>query len=64
MRTRFVSKSWLLGGRTQPRLHPAAGTMRTGDTAPGQLNGQGLNAFGAEWAVLSPSGDKIEGGTS
>jgi predicted lipoprotein with Yx(FWY)xxD motif len=35
-----------------------------GDTTPGQLNGQGLNAFGAEWAVLSPSGDKIEGGTS
>jgi predicted lipoprotein with Yx(FWY)xxD motif len=35
-----------------------------GDTAPGQLNGQGLNAFGAGWAVLSPSGDKIEGGTS
>jgi predicted lipoprotein with Yx(FWY)xxD motif len=35
-----------------------------GDSAPGQLNGQGLNAFGAEWAVLSPAGDKIEGGTS
>jgi predicted lipoprotein with Yx(FWY)xxD motif len=35
-----------------------------GDTAAGQLNGQGLNAFGAGWDVLSPSGNKIEGGSS
>jgi predicted lipoprotein with Yx(FWY)xxD motif len=35
-----------------------------GDTAGGQLNGQGLNAFGAGWDVLSPSGNKIEGGSS
>jgi hypothetical protein len=35
-----------------------------GDTAAGQLNGQGLNAFGAGWDVLSPSGSKIEGGSS
>jgi predicted lipoprotein with Yx(FWY)xxD motif len=35
-----------------------------GDTAGGQLNGQGLNAFGAGWDVLSPSGSKIEGGSS
>jgi predicted lipoprotein with Yx(FWY)xxD motif len=35
-----------------------------GDTAAGQLNGQGLNAFGGGWDVLSPSGNKIEGGSS
>ena len=35
-----------------------------GDTAAGQLNGQGLNAFGGGWDVLSPSGNKIEGGGS
>ena len=33
------------------------------DTAPGQTLGQGLNQFGAGWDVLSPSGDKIEGGS-
>jgi predicted lipoprotein with Yx(FWY)xxD motif len=36
----------------------------SGDTAAGQLNGQGINAFGAVWDVLSPSGDKIAGGSS
>jgi predicted lipoprotein with Yx(FWY)xxD motif len=33
------------------------------DTAPGQILGQGLNQFGAGWDVLSPSGNKIEGGS-
>jgi len=32
------------------------------DTAPGQTKGEGLNQFGAGWDVVSPSGDKIEGG--
>jgi predicted lipoprotein with Yx(FWY)xxD motif len=36
----------------------------SGDSAAGQLNGQGLNAFGGGWDVLSPSGNKIEGGSS
>jgi len=36
----------------------------SGDTAAGQLNGQGINAFGGTWDVLSPSGDKIAGGSS
>jgi predicted lipoprotein with Yx(FWY)xxD motif len=35
-----------------------------GDTAAGQLNGQGVDAFGGGWDVLSPSGNKIEGGSS
>ena len=30
-----------------------------GDTAAGQTNGQGLNAFGARWYVVSPSGRAI-----
>jgi predicted lipoprotein with Yx(FWY)xxD motif len=34
------------------------------DTAAGQLNGQGVDAFGGGWDVLSPSGNKIEGGSS
>jgi len=30
------------------------------DTAPGQTNGEGVEAFGAEWYVVSPAGKKIE----
>jgi predicted lipoprotein with Yx(FWY)xxD motif len=32
-----------------------------GDKKPGQTTGQGLNAFGALWYVLSPRGDEIVG---
>jgi predicted lipoprotein with Yx(FWY)xxD motif len=31
-----------------------------GDTKPEETKGQGLNAFGAGWYVVSPAGDKIE----
>jgi predicted lipoprotein with Yx(FWY)xxD motif len=31
----------------------------SGDSGPGQQNGQGLNAFGAAWFVVSPAGDKV-----
>jgi predicted lipoprotein with Yx(FWY)xxD motif len=33
-----------------------------GDRKPGDVNGQGLNQFGAEWYVLSPAGRKIDNG--
>jgi predicted lipoprotein with Yx(FWY)xxD motif len=32
-----------------------------GDSAAGQANGQGVDAFGAEWYVLGPNGKKVEG---
>jgi len=31
-----------------------------GDAKPGDVRGQGLNQFGAEWYVLAPSGNKID----
>jgi predicted lipoprotein with Yx(FWY)xxD motif len=31
-----------------------------GDTAPGATTGQGVDAFGAGWYVVSPSGTKVE----
>jgi predicted lipoprotein with Yx(FWY)xxD motif len=31
-----------------------------GDTTPGNTNGQGLNAFGARWFVVSPAGHQIK----
>jgi predicted lipoprotein with Yx(FWY)xxD motif len=34
----------------------------SGDSGPGQQTGQGLNAFGAEWYVVSPAGAKVEEG--
>jgi predicted lipoprotein with Yx(FWY)xxD motif len=34
----------------------------SGDQAPGQATGQGMDAFGAEWYVVSPAGRKIDEG--
>jgi len=31
-----------------------------GDTKPGEVIGEGVNAFGAKWYVLAPSGNKID----
>ncbi|WP_175324619.1 hypothetical protein [Frankia sp. Cppng1_Ct_nod] len=33
-----------------------------GDTSSGDINGQGLNQFGAKWYVLATSGNKIDTG--
>jgi predicted lipoprotein with Yx(FWY)xxD motif len=38
--------------------------LYAGDTASGQINGQGLDQFGAEWYALSGSGRKVEEGGS
>src|SRR5439155_22694122 len=32
----------------------------TGDMKRGDTNGEGLNAYGAKWYVLAPSGNKID----
>ena len=34
----------------------------SGDGKPGEVNGEGVDAFGAEWYVVSPAGRKVEGG--
>jgi predicted lipoprotein with Yx(FWY)xxD motif len=34
----------------------------SGDSAPGQTTGQGVDGFGAEWYVLSAAGNEIETG--
>jgi predicted lipoprotein with Yx(FWY)xxD motif len=31
----------------------------SGDSGPGQQNGQGLNAFGALWYVVAPAGSAV-----
>jgi predicted lipoprotein with Yx(FWY)xxD motif len=31
----------------------------SGDSGAGQQNGQGLNAFGAKWFVVAPSGNSL-----
>jgi predicted lipoprotein with Yx(FWY)xxD motif len=35
-----------------------------GDTQPGQVNGQGVTAFGAEWLAVSPTGGAVSSQTS
>jgi predicted lipoprotein with Yx(FWY)xxD motif len=36
----------------------------TGDQNPGDTNGQGVNAFGALWYVVSPAGNQVTGKAS
>jgi predicted lipoprotein with Yx(FWY)xxD motif len=36
----------------------------SGDSQPGQHNGQGLNAFGAKWFVVGPAGGAVSGGAT
>jgi predicted lipoprotein with Yx(FWY)xxD motif len=35
--------------------------LYTGDKKPGDVTGQGLNAFGALWYVVSPAGNEVVG---
>ena len=35
-----------------------------GDSQPGQQNGQGVNAFGATWFVVAPTGAAVSGATA
>jgi predicted lipoprotein with Yx(FWY)xxD motif len=35
-----------------------------GDTQPGQVNGQGVTAFGAQWLAVAPTGGAISSQTS
>ncbi len=48
------------GGGTQVTYagHPVYRFV--GDAKPGQTNGEGVNAFGAEWYMVSPAGRAIE----
>ncbi len=39
--------------------HPLYGFV--GDSARGDINGQGLDAFGGVWSLLTPSGAKVSG---
>jgi len=38
--------------------------LYTGDSKPGDTNGQGVNAFGGGWFALSPTGDQVSGQAS
>jgi predicted lipoprotein with Yx(FWY)xxD motif len=47
-------------GRTEVTYNGHPLYTFVGDSAPGQTSGQGNQAFGAEWDVLSGAGNKIE----
>jgi predicted lipoprotein with Yx(FWY)xxD motif len=36
----------------------------SGDSGPGQTNGEGSDGFGAKWWLISPSGDQVTGAGS
>jgi predicted lipoprotein with Yx(FWY)xxD motif len=49
-------------GKTEVTYHGHPLYYFAGDSTPGDTNGQGVEAFGAEWYVLSAAGDKVEKG--
>jgi predicted lipoprotein with Yx(FWY)xxD motif len=36
----------------------------TGDTSPGNTNGEGISSFGANWYLVQPSGTPLQSGAS
>ena len=49
------------GGGTQVTYHGHPLYYYAGDKQPGDTTGEGLNAFGALWYVLSPAGNEVVG---
>jgi predicted lipoprotein with Yx(FWY)xxD motif len=47
-------------GKTEVTYHGHPLYYFAGDRKPGDTNGEGLKAFGAEWYVLSAAGTKVE----
>jgi hypothetical protein len=47
-------------GKTEVTYHGHLLYYYAADSKPGDTNGQGVEAFGAEWYVLSAAGDKVE----
>jgi predicted lipoprotein with Yx(FWY)xxD motif len=47
-------------GKTEVTYHGHPLYYFQGDSKLGQTNGQNVDAFGAEWYVLSPAGNKVE----
>jgi hypothetical protein len=47
-------------GKTEVTYHGHPLYYFAGDHKPGDSNGEGLKAFGAEWYVLSAAGNKVE----
>jgi predicted lipoprotein with Yx(FWY)xxD motif len=50
------------GGTTQVTYNGHPLYLFVGDHKPGDVTGEGINAFGGGWDVLAPNGNKIEGG--
>jgi predicted lipoprotein with Yx(FWY)xxD motif len=51
-------------GKTEVTYHGHPLYYFADDSKPGDTNGQHVDAFGAEWYVLSPAGDEVEGAGS
>jgi predicted lipoprotein with Yx(FWY)xxD motif len=64
------AKASLLGtikrgdGSTQVTYNKHPLYYYSGDSQPGQQNGQGVNAFGATWFAVTPAGGAVSGGAT
>jgi predicted lipoprotein with Yx(FWY)xxD motif len=55
----LVSTTARADGKTQLTYNGHPLYLFKNDTKPGQTNGQGLNAFGGLWYVVSPAGSQV-----
>ena len=54
----------LSDGETYPTYHGWLMYEYSGDSGPGQSNGQGIKSFGGTWYALNSSGDLVKSGGS
>ena len=52
----------LSDGETYPTYHGWLMYEYSGDSGPGQSNGQGIKSFGGTWYALNASGDLVKSG--
>jgi predicted lipoprotein with Yx(FWY)xxD motif len=54
-----VSTTARSDGEPEVTYHGHPAYRFAGDKAPGDVNGEGLTAFGGEWLALSPAGNEV-----
>ena len=55
----LVSTTARSDGEPEVTYHGHPAYRFAGDKAPGDVNGEGLTAFGGEWLALSPAGNEV-----
>ncbi len=60
----LLSTKKLSDGETYPTYNGWLMYEYTGDSGPGQANGEGITSFGGTWYALSPAGKPVKSGSN